>query len=290
MWTTLLTLVFWVFLLSMHASLGWRSRNRMTPRTAFKVAWRMFILMALFYVTLVLMVPNYNWVMGLALVVSPWVGALVTVLPPRKKRMGQPLSETLRFAQEAIAVVQIGPALGNGFWVAPNRLITNFHLLAAGIGGRMWAHMIGSLVELKVVAIDPISDLVALEPKGSGRAVTYLKLAKRTADLKEGDALVHACYSKPTLRQPEWHEAEGTFRSWGEVVHFAPAPTRDGIIAFVGISQKAIAANLTTEAGQSGSPVLNGRHEVIAVVVASDRGEETLVMPVEAIHELLRSK
>jgi S1-C subfamily serine protease len=265
-------------------------RHYSTPRAAFRMARRYSLIGALI-VAPMLLVPNYNWGMGLAIVVAPWMGALVATFPSRKKRLGEPPSEKFRFAQEAISIVQIGRAIGNGFWIGPDRLVTCFHILAADLGGRMRAHTINGTIELKIVSMDPFSDLAVLAPEDSGAAPAVLKLAEGTDDLNEGDPLVHVCYSKPFLLQPEWHEAEGSFRARGTMMHLLAGRQRGDVTEMMGIAWMAIATDLACESGQSGSPVLNKNGEVIGVVRSVSMEQPgTLVVPVEAIHEVTQPK
>jgi S1-C subfamily serine protease len=144
---------------------------------------------------------------------------------------------------------------------------------------------------LNVVNIDPISDLAVLEPVGKSTAARVLKLAERTDDLKEGDKVVHACYSKPSELRPQWREQTGTFRARGTVFQLLAAMEHEDYTSLVGVGQEAMSLELVTEPGQSGSPVMNENHEVIGVLMGG-RGDEkvSLVMPVEAIHEIMQSR
>jgi S1-C subfamily serine protease len=277
------------FMLVMHAMMGLSMRRYAKPKTVFKNA-RFYSLVGAIIMAPLLLVPGYQRLMAIPVVLGPWLAAVIATFPSRKKRLGQPQSNTMRFAQEAIAVVQIGHAMGNGFWVAPNRLVTCCHILVADMAGRLVAHTMNGRVELKVVSIDPTTDLVVLEPEGPFRAPVILRLAERTGDLKEGDPLVHTCYNNPSLLQPQWHEVEGTFKAKGTMVQLLAARRNIEKPPVMGPTHEMILANLVGEPGQSGSPVMNKNHEVIGALTGQGVEEGTaFLIPAESIHDALRS-
>jgi S1-C subfamily serine protease len=289
---TIFNIVAAVFLLGLHVRMGLGTRRTSTPREAIRNAWRIcrtIWLVAVPLLAVQLMLPGYSWILGLTLMFGPWVAALVAMIPLPKKVMGTPPSSLqFRSAQEGIAVVEIGPAIGNGFFVRPDLIATSFHIVAAGLGGRMRAHTNKGVVELSLVTADPFSDLVLLRCTATSVAPAGLSLAGSTDDVKAGDPVVHLSYINSNLRQPQWCEAEGTVEGKGELTHLLAARQTPFGTVMMGVSATALAVKVNAKPGQSGSPILDQQHKVIGVVSAANKdGDAALVIPVEAIQELL---
>lgn len=236
-------------------------------------------------------IVSENWqasaLILVAVVGGPWLALLVASLPSLK-RLRKTASHRYKFAQDAFVVIECGQAYGNGFFIAEELIVTALHILTADFGGRLWAHTTRGRVELELAQVLPATDLLLLKLKSSSSAATshgVLKLASGSIDITIGDTLVATGYRDPHKMRPQWQEAQGKllFRgpssAYGTEAGSAVASTDRSLLILV--------AEIRLARGDSGSPVLNDKDEVVGVVSAGHELEGILI-PVESVQELFR--
>jgi S1-C subfamily serine protease len=274
----------------MHASIGMRMRKYGSNKGRLKTA---AIASAVGLLCVYWTVSGGAWLRAAALAIGviggPWLGVLVSVLPSLK-HLGQPQSsDAYAQVQDAAVVIEIGHVYGNGFFVRPDTIVTALHVLVADFGGRMWAHTKSGRLELDLLEVDPTTDLLVLRPKPPasaglpGRAV--LKLAAGSGELQVGDRLVYAGYFQPHRRLPQWKEVPGTVRFKGPLSSYKPEGTPEEA-ATQGDDRQILVAELATQRGCSGGPLLNADSEVVGIAVRG-KDNETIAVPVENLRALL---
>ena len=158
---------------------------------------------------------------------------------------------------------------GSGFFVAPDVVATNFHVIEHAVSG--YARIVGKEAQYEiigVVAADSVRDLVLLKLKGvTGRP---LSLGDSNA-LAIGDE-IYAVGNPQGL--------EGTFSQ--------------GIVSSIRRlgDQNLIQITAAISPGSSGGPVVNGRGDVVGVAVGGIMGGEALnfAIPVSFLKPLLTSQ
>jgi len=159
-------------------------------------------------------------------------------------------------------------ALGSGFFVAPNLIVTNQHVVAGGttassrlVGSRKTCNILGTM------AIDSAADLALLRADCIGERP--LKIGQRNA-LHVGEAIL-------AVGNPEG--LDGTI-SLGIV---------SGFRTFSGSQGRLIQITAPISGGSSGGPLVNLQGEVVGVIVASlKRGQNlNFAVPVEYLSDLL---
>ena len=160
--------------------------------------------------------------------------------------------------------------LGTAFSIAPNRFATTFHVtggddsnlvvVAPKVKGTQLADYqdtsdkTAQLIEVTIVAVDPVRDLAILEFEGSGAPVYALT----------GTDVVLPGAPVVTLGFP--HFDQGRFVLTRQDSHVGARVLIDS----GGVKSKHIVLNVQTRPGQSGSPVfLEGFAAVVAMVVGS---------------------
>jgi serine protease Do len=159
--------------------------------------------------------------------------------------------------RQATVVLTSGPCQGSGFFVTPDLLLTNAHVLCAE---RADVAVGGTTVPATIVEIDDEIDLALLEAPGAGRHP--LPLADALA-ARAGDRVLAAGAAS------------------GQVVAATPAAVTRPLTRLWGVLH--IEADAAIAQGNSGGPLLNDRGQVIGVVSKSrtaDGRRSTLALPV----------
>ena len=156
--------------------------------------------------------------------------------------------------------------LGSGFFVKPNQIATNLHVVAGASRG--YAKRVGQKTKYDIegiTAIDAKWDLVILE---------VTTLGSRALSLGDSDTVL---VGETVYAVGNPHGLEGTFSQ--------------GIISSVRRvgADKLLQLTAPVSPGSSGGPVLNGRGKVIGVSVATFRGGQNLnfAIPSNYLTELI---
>ena len=156
--------------------------------------------------------------------------------------------------------------LGSGFFVQPNQIATNLHVVAGASRG--YAKLVGQKTKYNIegiTAIDAKWDLVILKVTAFGT---------RALSLGDSDTVL---VGQTVYAVGNPHGLEGTFSQ--------------GIISSVRRvgSDKLLQLTAPVSPGSSGGPVLNGRGKVIGVSVATFRGGQNLnfAIPSNYLTELI---
>lgn len=283
-----------LFLLAMYAYLGFARRYQIRPSGHIKTTVICSIVGLLFGLFLCWNTDNQEvtWLFKALILFTlgggPWLAELVALIPSRKKVLARTLNQQYWPVQEAAVIVQIGGAIGNGFFVAPGLIVTCCHVVTADIVGRLRVHGGSGWMDAEVVHLEPGCDLVLLKCVGRIHPHAVMKLAQNSDGLKDGDTVTHVGYTDPGQRRPAWREEKGSFkfkgnyRVWKGECQPDQVPEQENLAIIV--------LDLPARKGHSGSAVLNEQDEAIGVVSGGGDGNETVLIPVEAVHAALASK
>ena len=169
-------------------------------------------------------------------------------------------TEIYRAIVGSTVVIETDKGQGSGFYVAPNIIATNFHVIEGA--STATAHITDSDITVQVVgylAVDKDTDLILLQVTGTPQ--TPLRFARENTSI-------------------------------GEAVYAIGAPQglsgsiSDGIVSslrnFDGLQMVQISASISP--GSSGCPVVNQRGEVIGVATSSHKGGQNLNFAVHRKH------
>ena len=168
-------------------------------------------------------------------------------------------ASTVRLVGFSKRGADLGLGGGTGFFVAPDKIATNFHV-AVGVSGLMTAKLSHKetvwLVE-GVVAFDVAYDIAILKVTGEG---TPLSLGDSDT-LQIGEPVFLAGFPDP----------EGRYK------------VTEGVVEKIRKNDKQFRTTVETYPGNSGSPVLNSKGEIIGIHYGHDPGNS----PVNVIKALL---
>jgi serine protease Do len=178
----------------------------------------------------------------------------------------QPPQQLVAQLKKAVVVVTTqdaqGRALlqGSGFFIAPDRIVTNLHVVRAAHDIRVQTFNGETIVVDSIVATDPNGDLALLRINRPASGTTTLQVEELGA-LEGDDVLV---ISNP--RGSHWKVTAGQVgTSW----NFEHLGTRMQITA-------------SLEPGSSGGPVVNLRGHVVGVAVMHIEGADNIELAVPA--------
>jgi S1-C subfamily serine protease len=148
---------------------------------------------------------------------------------------------------------------GSGVIVAPQRVVTNAHVVAGVVAPRVQVGGTGKLYPATVVSFDPRRDLAVL-------AVPALrtKPLKLGTDLRRGDPAVVAGFPNDGPFEAVAARVRSVIRPSGEDIYGRPGTVREIYSLFVNVQQ-----------GNSGGPVLNSAGQVVGIVFAKSLDDES---------------
>jgi S1-C subfamily serine protease len=141
---------------------------------------------------------------------------------------------------------------GSGTVVAPQRVVTNAHVVAGVTNPRVQVGGVGRKYSATVVAFDPRRDLAMLAVPGL--RTTPVKLG---SDLGRGDSAVVAGFPNDGPFRASAARVRQVIRASGEDIYGQPGAVREVYSLFV-----------TVEPGNSGGPVLDADGTLVGVVFA----------------------
>jgi S1-C subfamily serine protease len=141
---------------------------------------------------------------------------------------------------------------GSGSIIAPQRVVTNAHVVAGVTNPRVQVGGVGKRYAATVVAFDPKRDLAILAVPGLH--VAALPLGD---DLSRGGSAVVAGFPNNGPFVASAARVRSVIRASGEDIYGQPGAVREVYSLFV-----------TVEPGNSGGPVLDGKGQLVGVVFA----------------------
>lgn len=210
-------------------------------------------------------------------------------------------------------------ATGSGFFVTPDQLVTNYHVIKDTPDGQLTITTAdGRKVPVEVTATEPANDLALLRVK-SGESFKPMRL-QQSSDLKPNEALVALGYphglprvylslggnfvppdyysgrpvSKLFVSQDGYSFRPGGFEKkmpFSALIYDAQGRERvkGGLLPGENPHRTIINAKLGIKPGNSGGPLLNGRFEVVGVVGSNSPVYDTAQStPAEDLNNFLR--
>jgi S1-C subfamily serine protease len=148
---------------------------------------------------------------------------------------------------------------GSGVIIAPQRVITNAHVVAGVKNPRVQVGGTGELYRAKVVSFDPRRDLAVLRvPK-----LRTAPLATGT-DLRRGDLAVVAGFPNDGPFHASAARVRSIVRAGGEDIYGRPGVVREVYSLYVNV-----------QPGNSGGPVLNSSGQIVGIVFAKSLDDPT---------------
>lgn len=214
---------------------------------------------------------------------------------------------------------KVVPATGSGFFVTPDQLVTNYHVIKDTPEGLLTITTAdGRKVPVEVTATEPANDLALLRVK-NGQTFRPMRL-QETSDLKPNEALVALGYPHGLPRvylslggnfvPPDYYSGRpvsklfvsqdgSSFKPGGfdrkmpfsALIYDAQGRERvkGGLLPGENPHRTVINARIGIKPGNSGGPLLNGRFEVVGVVGSNSPVYETAQStPAEDLNNFLR--